>query len=126
MSVCPQNMRYMGVRNPKTPQCCGVNAARSKITHHEACERFRRRLVVVDSTDPTLSTRIEVEKPKGFILVLCKYRDAQDGTGGARRSVSEARVETIDGDVRVMRWDAGTTERRLSCSVVPTRDWYIN
>jgi hypothetical protein len=73
MSVGPQSM---GVRNPKTPQGCGVNAARSKITHHEASERFRRGLVVVDNADSTLTTRVEVEKPKSLVLVLFKYGNA--------------------------------------------------
>ena len=125
MSVLCSKLRYMGVRNPKTPQCCGVNAARSKITYHEAGERFRRGLVVVDSADTTLATRVEVEKPKRFILVLFNYRNAQNRTRSAGRSVSEARVETIDGDVRIMSRDTRTTERRLSCSVVPTCDWKI-
>jgi len=119
-------MRYMGVRNPKTPRGCGVNAARSKSTHHEAGERFRRGLVVVDNADPTLATRVVIEKPKSVVLVLLKYRDGQNGTGSARRSVSEARVETVDGGVRIMSWGARTTERRFSCSVVPIRDWNIN
>jgi len=57
-----------------------------------------------------------------MILVLRKYGDTQNGTSSARRSVSEARVETIDGDVRLMSWDARTVERRFSCSVVPARE----
>lgn len=111
------------MRNAKTPQGCGDNAARSrKDTHHEAGERFRRGLVVVDNADSTLATRVEIEKPKGLILVLLKYGDSQNGPSSARRSVSEARVETIDGDIRLVGGDARITERRLSCSVVPARD----
>lgn len=100
--------------------------ARSRNTHHETSDRFRRGLVIVDNADSTLATRSGIEKPKGFILVLLKYGDTQNGTSSARRNVSETRVETIDGDIRLMSRDTRITERRLRCSVVPALDYNIN
>lgn len=58
-----------------------------------------------------------------MILVLYEYGDTQDGTGGARLRVSEARIETVDSVVRLVCRDAWATESRLGCGVIPIRDF---
>ena len=57
-----------------------------------------------------------------MVHVLYNYGDGQDRTGGARLSVSEARVEAINGDVCLMCGDTGVIKSRLSCRVVSGRD----
>ena len=95
---------------------------KDKTTHRKASNRLAGRLVIVDNTDTTLTTRVVIKKPEGLILVLWNYGDRQNGTGGSREGVSEAGVKTIDGDVCLMCGDARITKSRLSCRVVPARD----
>ena len=58
-----------------------------------------------------------------MILILYEYGDTQNGTGGARLGVSEARVETVYRVVRLVCWDARVAESRLGCGVIPIRDF---
>jgi len=82
---------------------------RNAVTHRKADECLAGRLVVVDDTDTAHATRVVVEKPEGLILVL--YGDSESGTSGARLSVPEARIETVDGAIRVVCRDAGVAKR---------------
>ena len=105
----PPNVGNIGVRNTKCRQVRHQDgkACTEQNTHRKAGECLAGCLIVVDNTDATLATRVKIIKPERVILVLWNYRDSQNGADGARLGVSEARVETVDGDVRVVCRDAG-------------------
>jgi len=99
-----------------------VSAIQTDGIPRKASNRLAGRLVIVDNTDTTLTTRVVIKKPEGLILVLWNNGDGQNRTGGPREGVSEAGVKTIDGDVCLMCGDARTTKSRFSCRVVPGRE----
>ena len=58
-----------------------------------------------------------------MVLVLYDYGDSQNGAHSARLGVPEARVEAVDLDVRFVCRDARVAKSRLSCGVIPVRDF---
>ncbi len=117
----------MNARNVKRREFnCGAKMAKylkNKITHRKTSKCLGGRLIGVDNTDTTLATCVVIIEPEGVVHVLSDYGDGQEGTGGARLSVSEARVEAIDGGVCLMCGDTGVVKSRLGCRVVSGRDY---
>ncbi len=95
---------------------------KNKITHRKAGKRLVGRLVIVDDTNTTFATLVVIIEPEGVVHIIRGYGDGQNRTGSVRLGVSEARVESINGDVCVMCGDTRATKSRLGCRVVPVRD----
>jgi hypothetical protein len=57
------------------------------------------------------------------VLIFYEYGDGQNSADGAGLGVSEARVETVDCDVRFVCWNARVAKSRLGCGVIAVRDF---
>lgn len=124
--TCKCHMRDINARNVKRREfnrgAKMVKYLKNKITHRKTSKCLAGRLITVDNTNTALATSAVIIEPEGVVHVLRGYGDGQDRTGGVRLSVSEARVEAVDGGVCLMCGDAGVIKSRLGCRVVSGRD----
>jgi len=107
-----------GVGSVRAIQTDGISRKTSKC--------LAGRLITVDNTNTTLTTRVVIVEPEGVVHVLYDYRDGQERTGGARLGVSEARIEAIDGDICLVCGDTGVIKSRLGCRVISGREDELN
>lgn len=92
-------------------------------THGEALERLVARRVRVDDADAALRARVRVVEPHRLVHVLLENGHREDRDCGAVPRVAEGRVESVQGDVEVMRTDTRRGKRGLRRGVVALRDW---
>lgn len=93
-------------------------------THLEPSQRLVPILIAIDNADGALATRAGrgVVEPERLAEVFLEDGHSEDRDRGPIHCVARAGVEAVDGDVRVVRRDAGRGERRLRRGVVACRD----